>query len=151
MELRLMGLDPADDWYVRRMPERHDVKMAVLTNWLDEQDVRHGHERGHTTHHLGADVGPVLTQLEEKLEHDRYPAARGLLGVQIDDPFDGPAADRTETDLVPREHDAVGAGPVEALGLGGRGQRQSEFCEFGVGRHRGSPAKPQAATSCRAT
>ena len=39
MELRLMGIDPPEDWYVRRLPERHDVKKAVLENWLDEQDV----------------------------------------------------------------------------------------------------------------
>ena len=39
MELKLMGLDPPEDWYVRRVPERHDVKKAVLEGWLDEQDV----------------------------------------------------------------------------------------------------------------
>jgi replicative superfamily II helicase len=39
MELRLMGLDPPEDWYVRRLPERHDVKMAVLQSWLNEQNV----------------------------------------------------------------------------------------------------------------
>ncbi len=39
MELKLMGLDPPEEWYVRRLPERHDVKRAVLENWLNEQDV----------------------------------------------------------------------------------------------------------------
>ncbi|MHA2395868.1 MAG: DEAD/DEAH box helicase [Candidatus Thorarchaeota archaeon] len=39
MELRLMGLEPPEDWYIRRLPERNDVKRAVLENWLDEQDV----------------------------------------------------------------------------------------------------------------
>lgn len=39
MELKLMGLDPPEDWYVRRLPERHDVKKSVLESWLDEQDV----------------------------------------------------------------------------------------------------------------
>ncbi|MHA3962542.1 MAG: DEAD/DEAH box helicase [Candidatus Thorarchaeota archaeon SMTZ1-45] len=38
-ELKLMGLDQPQDWYIRRVPERHDVKMAVLESWLDEQDV----------------------------------------------------------------------------------------------------------------
>jgi replicative superfamily II helicase len=39
MELKLMGLDPPEDWYIQRVPERNDVKRAVLENWLDEQDV----------------------------------------------------------------------------------------------------------------
>ncbi len=39
MELRLMGIDPPEEWYVRRLPERQDVKRTVLENWLDEQDV----------------------------------------------------------------------------------------------------------------
>ena len=39
MELKLTGLEPAEEWYVRRLPERHAVKMAVLESWVDEQDV----------------------------------------------------------------------------------------------------------------
>ncbi|MFX1560028.1 MAG: DEAD/DEAH box helicase [Promethearchaeota archaeon] len=39
MELRLMGLEPPEEWYIRRVPERHAVKRVVLDNWLDEQDV----------------------------------------------------------------------------------------------------------------
>ena len=39
MELKLMGLDPPEEWYIRRVPERHDVKRAVMESWLDEQDV----------------------------------------------------------------------------------------------------------------
>jgi len=39
IELKLMGLDPPEDWYIRRVPERHDVKKAVLESWLNEQDV----------------------------------------------------------------------------------------------------------------
>ncbi|MHA2358660.1 MAG: helicase-related protein [Candidatus Thorarchaeota archaeon] len=39
MELKLMGLDPPEDWYVQRLPERHGMKRAVLESWLDEQDV----------------------------------------------------------------------------------------------------------------
>jgi replicative superfamily II helicase len=39
MELRLMGIDPPEEWYVQRLPERQDVKRTVLENWLDEQDV----------------------------------------------------------------------------------------------------------------
>jgi len=39
MELSLMGLDPPEDWYTRRVPERHEVKRNVLERWLDEQDV----------------------------------------------------------------------------------------------------------------
>jgi replicative superfamily II helicase len=39
MELKLMGLNPPEDWYVRRVPERHDVKKAVLESWLNEEDV----------------------------------------------------------------------------------------------------------------
>ncbi|MBY8997462.1 MAG: DEAD/DEAH box helicase [Candidatus Thorarchaeota archaeon] len=39
MELKLMGLEPPEDWYVQRLPERNDVKRTVLESWLDEQDV----------------------------------------------------------------------------------------------------------------
>ena len=39
METKLMKLKPPEDWYIRRVPERQKVKMAVLQNWLDEQDV----------------------------------------------------------------------------------------------------------------
>jgi replicative superfamily II helicase len=39
MELKLMGIEPPEDWYIQRLPERNDVKSAVLENWLDEQDV----------------------------------------------------------------------------------------------------------------
>lgn len=39
MELKLMGLDPPEEWYIRRVPKRHDVKRTVLERWLDEQDV----------------------------------------------------------------------------------------------------------------
>jgi helicase len=38
-ELKLMELEPAHDWYIQRLPERNAVKMAVLQNWVDEQDV----------------------------------------------------------------------------------------------------------------
>jgi hypothetical protein len=39
MEIRLMGIEPPGDWYIHRVPERNDVKRAVLESWLDEQDV----------------------------------------------------------------------------------------------------------------
>ena len=39
MELKLMGLEPPEDWYIRRVPERNAVKRYVLENWLNEQDV----------------------------------------------------------------------------------------------------------------
>jgi helicase len=39
MELKLTGLEPVEEWYVRRLPERHALKMAVLESWVDEQDV----------------------------------------------------------------------------------------------------------------
>ncbi len=39
MELRLMGLDPPEEWYIQRIPERTNLKRYVLQNWLDEQDV----------------------------------------------------------------------------------------------------------------
>ncbi len=38
-ELKIMNLEPPEEWYIRRVPERHNVKRAVLQSWLDEQDV----------------------------------------------------------------------------------------------------------------
>ncbi|MHA2147720.1 MAG: DEAD/DEAH box helicase [Candidatus Thorarchaeota archaeon] len=40
IELKLMGLEPPAEWYIQMVPERHDVKRAVLERWLDEQDVK---------------------------------------------------------------------------------------------------------------
>ncbi|MFW9807498.1 MAG: DEAD/DEAH box helicase, partial [Candidatus Thorarchaeota archaeon] len=39
MELKLMGLEPVEEWYINRIPERNGVKMSVLESWVDEQDV----------------------------------------------------------------------------------------------------------------
>jgi helicase len=39
IELRLMMLDPPEDWYLQRVPERRVVKKTVLERWLEEQDV----------------------------------------------------------------------------------------------------------------
>jgi hypothetical protein len=39
IELNLMNLDPPEEWYLRRVPERQSVKTAVLERWLNEQDV----------------------------------------------------------------------------------------------------------------
>ncbi|MFW9789067.1 MAG: DEAD/DEAH box helicase, partial [Candidatus Thorarchaeota archaeon] len=39
MEINLMGLEPPEEWYERRVPERHAVKMSVLQEWVDEQEV----------------------------------------------------------------------------------------------------------------
>ena len=39
MELRLMGLDPPEEWYIQRVPERNNLKKSVLQNWMNEQDV----------------------------------------------------------------------------------------------------------------
>lgn len=39
MELKLMGLEPVEEWYINRIPERHSVKMSVLESWVAEQDV----------------------------------------------------------------------------------------------------------------
>jgi hypothetical protein len=39
IELRLMKLDPPEEWYVQRVPERLAVKKAVLERWLEEQNV----------------------------------------------------------------------------------------------------------------
>ncbi|MHA2200372.1 MAG: DEAD/DEAH box helicase [Candidatus Thorarchaeota archaeon] len=39
MELDVMNLDPPEEWYLQRVPERQDVKTAVLERWVDEQDV----------------------------------------------------------------------------------------------------------------
>jgi len=39
IELDIMNLDPPEDWYLRRVPERQSVKTAVLERWLDEEDV----------------------------------------------------------------------------------------------------------------
>ncbi|MGY5863618.1 MAG: DEAD/DEAH box helicase [Candidatus Thorarchaeota archaeon] len=39
MELDVMKLDPPEEWYLQRVPERQAVKTAVLEKWVDEQDV----------------------------------------------------------------------------------------------------------------
>jgi hypothetical protein len=39
IELSLMKLDPPEEWYVQRVPERQAVKKAVLERWLEEQNV----------------------------------------------------------------------------------------------------------------
>jgi helicase len=39
VELDMMNLDPPEEWYLQRVPERQAVKTAVLERWLDEQDV----------------------------------------------------------------------------------------------------------------
>ena len=39
MEIKIMGLEPPEEWYERRVPERHAVKMSVLEGWIGEQDV----------------------------------------------------------------------------------------------------------------
>ncbi|MFW9770448.1 MAG: helicase-related protein, partial [Candidatus Thorarchaeota archaeon] len=39
IEMSLMNLEPPEEWYVMRVPERLAVKKAVLERWLEEQDV----------------------------------------------------------------------------------------------------------------
>jgi superfamily II DNA/RNA helicase len=39
MELDVMNLDPPEEWYIQRVPERQAVKTVVLEGWVDEKDV----------------------------------------------------------------------------------------------------------------
>ncbi len=38
-ELKIMELNPPEEWYMSRVPEREEIKRRVLERWLDEQEV----------------------------------------------------------------------------------------------------------------
>jgi helicase len=59
-EIEVMRLEPPEDWYLKLLPGRLEIKRAVLKRWLDEQEVASIiSETGEISRGIGLDEGDL--------------------------------------------------------------------------------------------
>ncbi len=113
---------------------------------VDEDDVRHRHERGRAAQNLGPDGRPVLAQPEEPLEHGRHPPCQDLGAPERPVDFPRGRADPTlEADRFPRGP----ARPRRNASRRGRTRRASrDPCQAARPPRRSRPGSPPWRTPC---